>query len=546
MSDAAQPCRGARWLVPSVPPPPPSAPGALGAPFLWAPLITSLLGLVLAASAAAAPVQASAKAPAAAAKVTVRSVKKAKVTTPRPPVAAKNVAVGAAAVPASPKALLAHGCLDATHGEWLAAELAAAGGEWRARSGDILPAELGGFAAAAAAGNAGDDGVVVSAAPAALVGCLPFASVLTPAKRIESLALLPASAGGEGGALKRAMVVSRGEAAAAPAAEWLELAAAPAGYREVWLTAASLLAADAAERAEKAEQRSERGDAADLVPQRWQRDVSLLVRQMKKQALAPDTAWVRLVLQGEGEAARVSAVELVDENTGAAIDSALWLDRDDGPGGFVSARGGDHERLLWQSPVDYRRISRGVGAASVIVRRRVLAKPKTPGGKPRMVVRSFRTRGQHQGVDFAAPKGTPVVVVADGTVVHAGRSGGYGNLVVVDHGGDVTTYYAHLSAFGVQEGMRVERGQEIGQVGSTGMSTGPHLHYEIRKDGKYLDPADPAQSLPNWSLAAGEHRAALARLLALSLSREQAFARATRSPAMASAAASAPQGVEAE
>ncbi|MBL8287934.1 MAG: M23 family metallopeptidase [Rubrivivax sp.] len=414
------------------------------------------------------------------------------------------------------------------------------------------------MATARAAASAADDGG--TAAPAAWTGCLPFASVRTPANRIESLALLPASVNGEGGALRRAMVVSRGEAAAAPAAEWLELAPTPPGYREVWLPAASLLAGDAAERGERAERvdkpeqgsdHGERNEGADAVPQRWQRDVTLLVRQMKKQALAPDTVWVRLVLQGEGEAARVSAVELVDEGTGSAIDSALWLDRDDGPGGFVSARGGDHERLLWQSPVDYRRISRGVGAASVIVRRRVLAKPKTPDGKPRMVVRSFRTHGQHQGVDFAAPKGTPVVVVADGTVVHAGRSGGYGNLVVVDHGGGITTYYAHLSAFGVQEGMRVERGQEIGQVGSTGMSTGPHLHYEIRKDGKYLDPADPAQSLPNWSLGAGEHRAALARLLALSLSREQAFARATRAPALASAAvvsaaASAPQGGEAE
>ena len=540
----------------------------MAAPFPILSVFAALPGLILAASVAtsavAAPVPAastkSTTVAARAARGPAKSTKAAKSTAPKAPVAAKNIAVGAAAVPALPKALMADGCLDATHGEWLSGELAAAGEQWRARGGGFLPVELSGFAAAPAAGNAGDDGG--AAMPAALSsGCLPFASVRTPANRIESLALLPASANGDAGALKRAMVVSRSTDASAPDAEWIELAATPPGYREVWLTAAGLLAGDAAdkadkddkaEKAQKAEvaeprsERGERGEAADVIPQRWQRDVTLLVRQMKKQALAPDTVWVRLVLQGDGEAARVSAVELVDESTGAAIDSALWIDRDDGPGGFVSARGGDHERLLWQSPVDYRRISRGVGAASVIVRRRVLAKPKTPDGKPRMVVRSFRTHGQHQGVDYAAPKGTPVAVVADGTVVHAGRSGGYGNLVVVDHGGGITTYYAHLSAFGVQEGMRVERGQEIGQVGSTGMSTGPHLHYEIRKDGKYLDPADPAQTLPNWSLAAGEHRAALAHLLALSLSREQAFARATRSPSMASASASAPQGTEAE
>ena len=274
------------------------------------------------------------------------------------------------------------------------------------------------------------------------------------------------------------------------------------------------------------------GDPAEQIPARWQRELALLLRQMKKHNGASDDAWVRLVLLDAAEAGtQLLAVELVDEGL-HAIDSAIWIARNGSPSGFVSTGGGDYERVLWQSPVDYRRISRGVGSSTVVVRRRVVAPPRTPGGKPRVLIRSFRTRGQHLGVDFAAPPGTTVVTVAEGTVAHAGKQGGYGNLVVIDHGGNITTYYAHLSAFGagIQEGARVERGQEIGLVGSTGMSTGPHLHYEIRKDGVYLDPADPAQALANWSLQAEEYDAVLTRLLQLSLSRATAFARAGRAP----------------
>lgn len=435
-----------------------------------------------------------------------------KAAAPKGPVAAKNVAVGIDAVPAVPKALLSAGCLDSRHGDWLVGELGSSAAPWRS---------VGGSAAVEGAPEQAFEGAFEPTAAAVPDRCVPFAAVRTPADRIESLAFLPPEVVADAAQPRRVMVVSRVDLGSAPSTTWHELSELPASCREAWLPAAGVLA----------------GETADQIPPLWQRDVGLLVRQMKKQTQAADSALVRVVLRGEGDAAHVVAVELVDEGTGQAIDSAIWLERTDAPSGFVSARGGDHERLLWQAPVDYRRISRGVGAATVIVRKRVFAQPKTPGGKPRMVIRSFRTRGQHQGIDFAAPTGTPVVTVAEGTVVHAGRSGGYGNLVVVDHGGGITTYYAHLSAFGtgIQEGAKVERGQEIGQVGSTGQSTGPHLHYEIRRDGRYLDPADPAQSLPSWGLAADEHRAALTRLLALSLSRESAFARAMRQPSLAAA-----------
>lgn len=86
----------------------------------------------------------------------------------------------------------------------------------------------------------------------------------------------------------------------------------------------------------------------------------------------------------------------------------------------------------------------------------------------------------HAGLDFAAPQGTPVYATADGVVKAAERAGGYGNKVDIDHGFNYLTRYAHLSKIDVVPGQRVSRGDKIGEVGSTGKSTGPHLHYEVR------------------------------------------------------------------
>jgi murein DD-endopeptidase MepM/ murein hydrolase activator NlpD len=95
---------------------------------------------------------------------------------------------------------------------------------------------------------------------------------------------------------------------------------------------------------------------------------------------------------------------------------------------------------------------------------------------------------QHPGFDLAARVGTEVDAAAAGTVVHAGPAGTYGNLVTVRHGNGVETRYAHLSATTVHEGDQVQAGQQIGNVGTTGYSTGPHLHFEVRKDGRPIDP----------------------------------------------------------
>jgi len=97
---------------------------------------------------------------------------------------------------------------------------------------------------------------------------------------------------------------------------------------------------------------------------------------------------------------------------------------------------------------------------------------------------------QHSGVDYVAPRGTPVEAVSDGRVVSAGWSGGYGRLVVVRHAEGYETRYGHLSGFakGVRSGASVKQGQLVGYVGSTGLSTGPHLHYEVRKFGSAVNP----------------------------------------------------------
>jgi len=96
----------------------------------------------------------------------------------------------------------------------------------------------------------------------------------------------------------------------------------------------------------------------------------------------------------------------------------------------------------------------------------------------------------HQGTDFAAPYGTPVRSIADGTVSFAGREGDYGNMVEIRHANGVTTRYGHLSAFapGIRRGLAVQQGQFIGNVGASGLATGPHLHFEVRINGRAVNP----------------------------------------------------------
>jgi len=113
----------------------------------------------------------------------------------------------------------------------------------------------------------------------------------------------------------------------------------------------------------------------------------------------------------------------------------------------------------------------------------------------------------HKGVDYAAPSGTPIKAAGDGKVVFAGRKGGYGNVIVLQHGNTYSTLYGHMSRFakGIRSGTRIRQGQTIGYVGMTGLATGPHLHYEFRVNGVHRNPL--TVSLPAAAPIAAKYRA---------------------------------------
>lgn len=142
----------------------------------------------------------------------------------------------------------------------------------------------------------------------------------------------------------------------------------------------------------------------------------------------------------------------------------------DGETDFFNERGQSIRKTLMLTPIDGARISSGFG-----MRRHPIL------GFSRM----------HRGLDFAAPTGTPIMAAGDGVVESAGRKGNYGITVVLRHPGEYQTLYAHMSriARGIIPGERVEQGEVIGYVGSTGMSTGPHLHYEVLHRGRHINPA---------------------------------------------------------
>jgi murein DD-endopeptidase MepM/ murein hydrolase activator NlpD len=132
----------------------------------------------------------------------------------------------------------------------------------------------------------------------------------------------------------------------------------------------------------------------------------------------------------------------------------------------------------------------------------------------------------HRGLDIGAPSGTPIVAAIDGTVARAGWAGGYGNQVRLDHAGGLGTSYSHMSRIAVAPGTRVRQGQLIGYVGSTGMSTGPHLHYEMYRGGGVIDPR--SMRFASRSLLEGPDlaafRARLQSLLATPLGAAQSVA----------------------
>ena len=146
---------------------------------------------------------------------------------------------------------------------------------------------------------------------------------------------------------------------------------------------------------------------------------------------------------------------------------AVWFQQAGGKGAFFSPDGQSLKRAFLASPLAFSRVSSRYG---------MRFHPISGREKP------------HLGVDFAAPTGTPVRSVGDGKVTYAGWKSGYGNFVVVQHSDQKSTAYAHLSRIGVRKGQSVEQGALIGAVGSTGASTGPHLHFEYLVRNQHQDP----------------------------------------------------------
>jgi murein DD-endopeptidase MepM/ murein hydrolase activator NlpD len=100
----------------------------------------------------------------------------------------------------------------------------------------------------------------------------------------------------------------------------------------------------------------------------------------------------------------------------------------------------------------------------------------------------YKIKKNHLGMDFASPTGTPIYATGDGKVIESGRERGYGNMVKIDHGYGYETLYGHMSKIKVKKGQKIKRGEIIGHVGNTGISTGPHLHYEVIKDKQAVNP----------------------------------------------------------
>ncbi|MBU3636833.1 M23 family metallopeptidase [Polynucleobacter sp. es-MAR-4] len=215
-------------------------------------------------------------------------------------------------------------------------------------------------------------------------------------------------------------------------------------------------------------------------------------------ALENTNSIVRLIVDfGDKERwAQIWAAEIIDPTSGEVFSSAFWVERNDIPGGFYTASGESIERTFWTNPLSYRRISRGVGSVRASSKKAAPSKNGAPVAAPKQ---RYRT---HMGIDYSAPIGTPIFSVATGKVVHLGYSGAFGNLIILEHPGNYRTYYAHLSNYNVEleVGNEVRRGLEIGYVGSTGRSTGPHLHFELRKDGIYVDPYASKTQLDLWNM----------------------------------------------
>src|SRR5437667_10413363 len=170
--------------------------------------------------------------------------------------------------------------------------------------------------------------------------------------------------------------------------------------------------------------------------------------------------------EGEKRLGRILAARV---DVAGTPSFAFAFDGPNGQGGFYDDKGRSLRRAFLRAPLRFSHISSRFG------------------GRFHPILKRWRT---HEGTDYAAGYGTPVRATADGIVTEAGRNGGYGNLIEIRHANGIRTRYGHLSKFakGLHVGQRVSQEQTIGYVGSTGLSTGPHLHYEFLVNGRPTNP----------------------------------------------------------
>lgn len=176
-------------------------------------------------------------------------------------------------------------------------------------------------------------------------------------------------------------------------------------------------------------------------------------------------------------AGRVLAAEFV--NAGHT-HQAVWFGQEGAKGGYFEPNGTSKRRSFLSSPMEFSRVTSGFAM------------------RFHPILKTWRA---HRGVDYAAPKGTPIRTVGKGVVEFAGWQNGYGKAVHINHGNGRSTFYAHMSRIDVRKGQRVDQADRVGAVGSTGWSTGPHLHFEFRVNGKHQDPRRIAKAAEAVKLA---------------------------------------------
>ena len=172
--------------------------------------------------------------------------------------------------------------------------------------------------------------------------------------------------------------------------------------------------------------------------------------------------------EADGQSLRTGRVLSAEFENNGKVFQALWFQEPGKKGAYYRPSGESLVRAFLSSPVEFSRISSGFAM------------------RMHPIMNTWR---KHNGVDFAAPTGTAVRAVGDGVVEFAGQQSGYGNVVIIKHGKDQETVYAHLSRVDVRPGQSVSQSQFIGAVGMTGWATGPHLHFEFRVNGEYTDPS---------------------------------------------------------